>query len=37
MCAWAGLGGGDSDSSQIHFLPRSMMIIDVHNDGPGAL
>ena len=34
---WGRLGVSSGHSSQIHFLPHSMMIIDVHNDGPGAL
>ena len=37
MCAWAGPGAGRGHSSQIHFLPSSTMIIDIRNDGPGAL
>lgn len=33
-----GLGwGGSPNSNQIHFLPYSIMVTDVHNDGPGAL
>lgn len=34
---WGRLGVGSGHKSQINFLPRSTMIIDVHNDGPGAL
>ena len=37
ITCWGRLGVGSGHSSQINFLPRSTMIIDVHNDGPGAL